>query len=390
MPRFVPHVKRLSMAMLICLVIESPVFSADANDQTKAAPVQGGNVVVGQPASDSAGGKLGQIERDFWSKTRNSKSKDDLEAYLRAFPNGMFVKLVLSRIKSLEEEERANKKEIGPAQAPPIPGGNLSPEVRMLMAEINALREMVEGLKVSRAAPAAAKPLTGRALVIGNGDYLHLGKLPNPRNDAAAIAAKLRSFGLTVELLLDGDRDAMAGALANVGRDLVADDVGLLFYAGHAVQLDGENYLLPVNAKLQNATPGYIKLIGVPLGAAIENMPNKTRLVFLDACRDNPISRLIVSTRTTLPKGLAPAESISGTLIAFATKDGSTAEDGTDRHSPYTKALLQYLDDAVDIGLVLRRVRESVMDATRYRQQPWEYGSLVGDQLILATMFKRK
>ena len=98
----------------------------------------------------------------------------------------------------------------------------------------------------------------------------------------------------------------------------------------------------------------------------------------------------MVSTRTTLPKGQAPAESICGTLIAFATKVGSTAEDGSGSHSPYTAALLRFLDNKKDIGIILRRVRESVMTTTRDRQQPWEYGSLIGEQRVLATMFRRK
>ena len=89
-----------------------------------------------------------------------------------------------------------------------------------------------------------------------------------------------------------------------------------------------------------------------------------------------------------MPKGLAPADSISGTLIAFATKVGSTAEDSSGSHSPYIAALLRFLDNKEDIGIVLRRVRESVMTTTRDWQQPWEYGSLIGEQLVLATMFR--
>ena len=84
------------------------------------------------------------------------------------------------------------------------------------------------------------------------------------------------------------------------------------------------------------------------------------------------------------------AKSVSGTLIAFATKVGSTAEDGSGSHSPYTAALLRFLDNKQDIGIILRRVRESVMTTTRDRQQPWEYGSLIGEQRVLATMFRRK
>jgi uncharacterized caspase-like protein len=117
-------------------------------------------------------------------------------------------------------------------------------------------------------------------------------------------------------------------------------------------------------------------------------MPSATRLVFLDACRDNPASRSLTTSRGGGVVGLAPVSTSSGTLIAYATKDGATAEDGQGRHSPYTTALLEHLGRPDDIAVVLRRVRQTVMKLTSNRQEPWEYGSLVGDQLVLSQTAK--
>jgi uncharacterized caspase-like protein len=134
---------------------------------------------------------------------------------------------------------------------------------------------------------------------------------------------------------------------------------------------------------------GYIKLAGISLNATLDYLPAKTRLVFLDACRDNPASRSLMATRSAGSVGLAPTAAPSGTLIAYATKDGATAEDGTGANSPYSAALLAHLDSPQDISLVLRQVRQTVMRMTGNRQEPWEYGSLVGEQLVLPLMARK-
>lgn len=234
--------------------------------------------------------------------------------------------------------------------------------------------------------PANVAKLRARALVIGNSAYQGFGKLPNPRNDAEAIAAKFKSLGIETELLLDADRDGLAKALNDFANGAAGSDVNILYYAGHGLQVDGVNYLVPTNLKAEGISPAYIKLNAISLNAALDAMPARVRLVFLDACRDNPASRALAATRGSAP-GLAPVSvTTSGTLIAYATRDGSTAEDGKGKHSPYTAALLEHLSRPQDIAVVLRHVRESVMKATHNRQEPWEYGSLVGDQLILARM----
>ena len=188
--------------------------------------------------------------------------------------------------------------------------------------------------------------------------------------------------------MLDADRDALAKALNDYQTRAAGSDVNILFYAGHGVQVDGVNYLVPTNMRADGISAGYIKLTGISLNAALDYLPAKTRLVFLDACRDNPVSRSLAGSRGG-GSGLAPvAVTNSGTLIAYATKDGATAEDGQGKHSPYTAALLEHLNRPQDIAVVLRHVRQSVMKATSNRQEPWEYGSLVGDQLVLAKLAK--
>jgi uncharacterized caspase-like protein len=240
-------------------------------------------------------------------------------------------------------------------------------------------------------APAAPAPpaRTARALVIGNGAYTDMGLLANPRNDATAMAQRLHDMGIEVDLVLDADRQALVLALARFQERSAAKDINILYYAGHGMQVEGVNYLLPVDMRSEGASAGAVKLNGIALNDALDYLSAPTRLVFLDACRDNPIVRRLAGTRSAAGPGLAPMAVGTGTLISFATRDGATAADGTGRHSPYTAALLQHLAQPQDIALVLRDVRQSVMAATGNRQEPWEYGSLTGGQLVLSQIARR-
>jgi len=275
-----------------------------------------------------------------------------------------------------------------PARAEVVAGPSAA-ELAVLRQQIEALRaEMARSADNRPPPPPVAPPrklMRARALVIGNGAYASLGALPNPRNDAEAVAAKLRSFGIDVDLVLDTNRAALVKALADYHDRAAGYDVNVLFYAGHGVQMGGINYIVPVDLPAAGATVGSVKLNAVSLNDALEYLPARTRLVFLDACRDNPLSRSLMATRSAA-LGLAPVSTVSGTLVAYATKDGSTAEDGSGRNSPYTAALLEHLDLEEDIAVVLRRVRQSVLKATNQRQEPWEYGSLIGDQLVLSRL----
>lgn len=275
------------------------------------------------------------------------------------------------------------------AEAPPAPA---TPAVTA--AELDAVRQQLAQLQAQLAAQraertpaAAAGPRQrARALVIGNGRYTHLGVLPNPTRDAEAMAAKLRGYGIEVDLVLDADRDRLVQALAAYQQRAAGSDVDILFYAGHGLQVGGANYIVPVDMRGEGISAAGVRLSSVSLEDMLEYLPARTRIVFLDACRDNPVARSLVATRSVAGIGLAPVQGTTGTLISYATKDGAVAEDGRGRHSPYTAALLEHLDLPLDIAVVLRRVREAVMSATGNRQQPWEYGSLVGDELVLSRL----
>lgn len=262
-------------------------------------------------------------------------------------------------------------------------------------AEIAALRQQIDQLRVEVSRASAERTATkateggtlrARALVIGNSAYTSLGALANPRRDAQSIAAKFRSFGIDVDLVLDADRPALVQALTRYQQRSSGYDVNLLFYAGHGLQVNGVNYIVPVDLPAVGTSVGGIRLNAISLNDALEYLPAGIRVVFLDACRDNPLSRSLVATRSSGSAGLAPVAAVSGTLVSYATKDGSTAEDGVGRNSPYTAALLRHLDAPEDIAVVLRRVRETVLRSTARRQEPWEYGSLVGDRLVLAKL----
>lgn len=269
------------------------------------------------------------------------------------------------------------------ASAGDTPGATRD-ELRLLQAQLAELRQQVGR---QPAPPVVPKPaVRARALVIGNGLYAHLGKLPNPPNDARAMADKFRRMGIEVDLVLDADRAGLVKALGEFQSRAAGHDLNILFYAGHGLQVDGVNYVIPLEMAVNGATAGSVKLNAISLTDALEYLPAKTRLVFLDACRDNPLSRSLRGSRSGVSAGLAPVNTVTGTLVAYATKDGSTAEDGVGRNSPYTEALLKHLDADADISIVLRRVRQAVLDATSGRQEPWEYGSLVGDQLILSRL----
>jgi len=240
-------------------------------------------------------------------------------------------------------------------------------------------------------ATAQAQPSLKRvALVIGNAAYANAPQLANPRNDARAMAASLRSLGFIVEEGIDLDTAGMYGAIRTFGGLAETADVALVFYAGHGIQVDGTNYLLPTDVSLSRERD--LNYEGVALELIMSEVAQTRRLgvVILDACRDNPfaqeLARSMGPTRSTLVgRGLARVEEApADTLIAFATRDGAVADDGTGINSPYTTALLSHLaEPGLEIGQYFRKVRDSVVDSTNGRQEPFVYGSLSADQFYL-------
>jgi hypothetical protein len=262
-------------------------------------------------------------------------------------------------------------------------------EIDRLTAAVEAERKKRQELEAQLAASAQPTPpqtnaprRIAHALVIGNGAYPGSGRLDNPVNDANAISQKLRSMGFNVTTVTDANRQRLVQSMAQFRRTAASADISLLYYAGHGVQIFGTNYILPTD--VDQTDPAQATIQGVSLNSVVENfLPGKTKLVFLDACRDNALQR---TSDRSVSKGLAPISVAEGTLISYATKDGQTAADGVGKNSPFTQALLEHINDPQDIAVVLRKVRERVMKITGGKQQPWEYGSLTGGELVLSAI----
>jgi hypothetical protein len=260
-------------------------------------------------------------------------------------------------------------------------------ETAKFKAEADAAKRRQQELELQLASTGKAQVTYGRALnthalIIGNSSYGGSAKLSNPTNDAKAMSAKLRGLGFNVTEALDVDRNKLVTTLAQFSRTAASADITLLFYAGHGVQISGTNYMLPVDINLSDLSQ--VPLQGVSLNSVVEQyLPGKTKLVFLDACRDNP---LMQTASRSVTRGLAPINVSEGTLISYSTKDGQVAQDGDGKNSPFTTALLAHLGDPDDIAVVLRKVREDVLKNTGGRQQPWEYGSLTGGALVLSAI----
>ncbi len=233
----------------------------------------------------------------------------------------------------------------------------------------------------------APGPSARVALVLGNGAYTEIPALPNAVNDARAMAALLRQTGFTVLSAYDADRSGMEQALRRFGEQAAGAEAALVYYAGHGLQASGGNYLLPVGATADE--PADLRYEAVALSlieAELDDSGAAVRMVILDACRDNPLIERLARTAgrlgrsTGATRGLAPIQSTAGTLYAYATAPGEIALDGDGPHSPFTAALLEWLPTpGLEVGLVFRRVRASVMAATDGAQVPWVEEAIVGE-----------
>lgn len=216
------------------------------------------------------------------------------------------------------------------------------------------------------------------ALVVGNSTYLSQ-SLKNPRNDAEDIAAALRQLQFNVDVVLDANQAKMESAIRLFGQRLQSDAVGLFFYAGHAVQYAGENYLIPIGAIQTVSAPEHLKYKTVNAGyivGVMEQARNGLNILILDACRDNPFRGFSRS----INRGLAQMNSPSGTLIAYSTAPGKTAQDGSGRNSPYTTSLLHHIKTPnMPIEATLKKVIADVKHTTRSSQVPWYTTSLDKD-----------
>ncbi len=236
--------------------------------------------------------------------------------------------------------------------------------------------------------PAAAERRL--ALIIGNAAYEHASPLANPVNDAKSVAATLKSAGFDVILGIDLTKGSFDKTLRDFARKLGEADVALLFYAGHGLQVGGRNYLVPVDAKLE--TERDLDFEAVRLDFLLAQMEldreGKTSLVFLDACRDNPLTRNLarsMGTRSTaLRQGLAQVQSGVGTFIAYSTQPGNVALDGSSGNSPFSAALARHAaTPGKSLNGVMIEVRKDVIKATEGKQVPWDHSALTGEFYFL-------
>ncbi len=226
------------------------------------------------------------------------------------------------------------------------------------------------------------------ALVIGNAAYQNVPRLPNPVNDGNTIAATLKNAGFDV---VDNRRDLSAADTRRALRDFsdrARDaDIAVVYYAGHGIEVDGGNYLIPVDARLERDTDVYDEALSLDRVLIAVEPAKKLRLVILDACRDNPFSKNMKRTVASraIGQGLAKIEPTSqNLLIAYSAKAGSTAADGDGNNSPFTVALSHHLTTpGLDVRRAFGYVRDDVLKTTNNRQEPFVYGSLGGDDVPL-------
>lgn len=235
------------------------------------------------------------------------------------------------------------------------------------------------------------------ALVIGMAAYETVVPLDNTRNDAIAISDTLRSIGFDVTTLLDTPGTELRAKIDEFAFRAETSDLALIYFAGHGVEVQGENYLIPIDANVQSNRDIQNQSVSLKDLLAAADRARKMRIVILDSCRDDPfgdaIDRTVVAqnaetraaTRSTGRVGLAPPAPDRGTLVAFAARDGEKALDGTGNNSPYAIALMDGLvQSGLEISLMFRQVRDAVLTATGNLQEPHTYGSLPGTPFYIA------
>ncbi|TPQ37387.1 peptidase C14, caspase catalytic subunit p20 [Bradyrhizobium guangdongense] len=239
--------------------------------------------------------------------------------------------------------------------------------------------------------PVPAGPGKRMALIIGNGAYSHVKALPNPPNDARAVAKSLRNIGFTVSEGIDLDRAAMQTITRDFLRDAARAQVAVVYYAGHGVQVDGRNYLIPVDVELKPGASMTEAMIDMDTIMAGLDDQVRTNILIFDACRNNPMAPQVATAGTNRAiegaSGLAAPTSLgagatlgAGTLIAFATAPGQVALDGEGANSPFSAALSHHIGTrGLEVQQMLTRVRAEVVSGTKNKQVPWSNSSLLGE-----------
>ncbi|WP_088346479.1 MULTISPECIES: caspase domain-containing protein [Rhodomicrobium] len=229
--------------------------------------------------------------------------------------------------------------------------------------------------------PAMAAENARIALVVGNSNYRHTAPLINPRHDAEDFAAEMRRFGFQVLEGHDLTKAEMDKLLHQFAEALPGSAVAVFFYAGHGLQVNGQNYIVPVDAVLRTAASLDFEMTRLDHVQRAMESETFTNVLFLDACRNNPLARNLTESMGTrgvaVGRGLAPTEGGVGTLISYSTQPGNVALDGEGRNSPFTAALKKHLGTpGADLSTILINVRNDVIGATKGQQVPWEHSAL--------------
>ena len=223
---------------------------------------------------------------------------------------------------------------------------------------------------------------TRLALVIGNSKYEGAAALDNPVNDAADLSRTLRSTGFDVIEVHDATREAMVSAMRIFAERVQTVDVALFYYAGHGLQMKGENYLVPVDAKIENETDVRFNTMSLSDIQQEIGSARTANVIILDACRNNPFAEALGhGTRGAATRGLEPIQAAGvGSLVVFSTQPDNVSLDGRDRNSPFASALLKHIaTPGLEIRQMISRVRSDVLQATDHKQVPWDNSSLIGD-----------
>jgi hypothetical protein len=231
-----------------------------------------------------------------------------------------------------------------------------------------------------------AKATSKVALVIGNSAYRSVPMLRNPANDADDVAVSFERLGFVVTRVKDAAYDEMRQALLSFSRTARGAEMAVVFYAGHGIEVSGENWLIPVDAELRGDTDVDYETVSLRGVMVLVESASKLGLVILDACRNNPFATKMRRTGRVraVPRGLAQVEPTGNVLVAYAAKDGTLAADGAGRNSPFTGALLNHIETpGLEINFLFRNVRDEVIRATNRQQHPFVYGSLSREEIYL-------
>ncbi|MDA7483157.1 caspase family protein [Planktomarina temperata] len=226
-----------------------------------------------------------------------------------------------------------------------------------------------------------------KALVIGNANYVDQTPLQNPINDAKAVAAKLKDIGFEVTYKENLKVGEFRPTLGEFRKNLAGSDISLVYYAGHGIEIDKQNYLIPVDAKLQNPDDAYYNAVKLEDAISASLNTGKLSMVLVDACRDNPFAGQLGSGTRSIGRGLSIVEVETGPvnqIVSFAAASGEVAQDGSGNNSPYATALIELLDEPnLDVGMMFRRLGDRVHQMTGGMQQPVKRDNLRGETIFL-------